>query len=308
MTDAETGLRRFQVEGGERSLLEPYDRVSSGRSPRCGRCAPCWLGRSRAGPTASGSPRRRPCRSRPPGTDRPTRGPRWTATARAPIPRSTSASRLFDSFRTANAAVGRRLQAERDAGRRATPCDNLNLDPWVVLHAPVIAMVMAGLVGRRMSRSLTGPLADLHRVVTRQHQGERDLGRARTSRSPRSATSPRDFNRLLGQQRGAQPRAGAGPDDARLDPRHEPGPSLGHRTSTRALQRVNDQARRRSRRRTGCCSTPWPTTARTIEDRLQWHTEDLPGPSRRCRRSWPSRSAPSTRRSCSRDGRLLRHR
>src|SRR6478752_5259 len=167
MTDAETGLRGFQVSGGERSLLEPYDSGQQ-RTFTALRTVRTLLARAE-----QGRPDREQVLAAQTAQEQAARD--WWAYARASVdryrpgadPEVVVGTPLFDSFRTANAAVGHRLQAERDAGRRAT-VDNLNLDTWVVLLATVIAMVMAGLVGRRMSRALTGPLADLHRVVTRQ--------------------------------------------------------------------------------------------------------------------------------------------
>ena len=195
MTDAETGLRGFQVSGGERSLLEPYDSGQQ-RTFSALRTVRTLLARAE-----QGRPDRERVLAAQAVQEQAARD--WWAYARASVdryrpgadPEVDLGKPLFDSFRTANAAVGHRLQAERDAGRRAT-VDNLNLDTWVVLLATVIAMVMAGLVGRRMSRALTGPLADLHRVVTRQHQGERDLRAREDQQITEIRDLAADFNRL----------------------------------------------------------------------------------------------------------------
>ena len=195
MTDAETGLRGFQVSGGERSLLEPYDSGQQ-RTFSALRTVRTLLARAE-----QGRPDREQVLAAQTAQEQAARD--WWAYARASVdryrpgadPEVVVGKPLFDSFRTANAAVGHRLQAERDAGRRAT-VDNLNLDTWVVLLATVFAMVMAGLVGRRMSRALTGPLADLHRVVTRQHQGERDLRAREDQEITEIRDLAADFNRL----------------------------------------------------------------------------------------------------------------
>ena len=195
MTDAETGLRGFQVSGGERSLLEPYGSGQQ-RTFSALRAVRTLLARAE-----QGRPERAQVLAAQAAQEQAAQD--WWAYARASVDRYRPGADpgvdrgkpLFDRFRAANATVGQRLQTQRDAGRVAT-VDNLNLDTWVVLFAAVIAMVTAGLVGRRMSRALTGPLDDLHRVVTRQHEGERDLRAREDQQITEIRNLAADFNRL----------------------------------------------------------------------------------------------------------------
>jgi CHASE3 domain sensor protein len=196
MTDAETGLRGFQVSGGERSLLEPYTQGEQ-RTRSALRTVRTLLSRAEEG-------RRDRARVLAAQTAQETAASAWWAYAHASVesyrpgvdPGVDRAKPLFDRFRAANAAVGQRLKAERDIGRTAT-VENLNLDTVLVLVLALVAMLLAAFVGRRMTRALTGPLHDLHGVVTRQNGGERDL----RAREDQTITEIRDlaadFNRLL---------------------------------------------------------------------------------------------------------------
>ena len=217
MTDAETGLRGFQVSGGERSLLEPYTHGEQ-RTRSALRTVRTLLVTRRGG-------RRDHARVLAAQTAQETAAAAWWAYAHASVegyrpgidPGVDRAKPLFDRFRAANAAVGQRLKAERDIGRTAT-VENLNLDTVLVLVLAVAAMLLAAFVGRRMTRVLTGPLDDLHGVVTRQNGGERDLRAREDRRSPRSVTwrptSTGCWRRTSGST-SSRPRGADAPADAR---------------------------------------------------------------------------------------------
>src|SRR6478735_7829814 len=169
MTDAETGLRGFQVSGGERSLLEPYDSGQQ-RTFTALQTVRTLLARAE-----QGRPDRAQVLAAQAAQEQAARD--WWAYARASVDR-------YRPGADPEVVVGKPL------------FDSFHLDTWVVLLATVLAMVMAGLVGRRMSRALTGPLADLHRVVTRQHQGERDLRAREDQQITEIRDLAADFNRL----------------------------------------------------------------------------------------------------------------
>jgi len=196
MSDGETGLRGYQLSGGEPSLLEPYgqgeqrtgaalrtvrtllEKVEEGRPDRAVVLA-AQAAQEKAAADWWTFARRSVQEYRPggdPGVDR--------------------GKPLFDAFRAANATVGQRLQEKRNAGRTAT-VDNLNLDTVVVLLTALVAMILAGLVGRRMTRALTAPVQGLHAVVTRQNNGDRDLRAREDQQITEIRDLAADFNRLL---------------------------------------------------------------------------------------------------------------
>ena len=118
MSDGETGLRGYQLSGGEPSLLQPY-RTGEQRTGTALRRVRTLLERPRrAGPTARRSSPPRPPRRRPPQTGGPTPAGPWRTTPGS-NPEVDRGKPLFDAFRAANATVGQRLQAA--TGRRARP-------------------------------------------------------------------------------------------------------------------------------------------------------------------------------------------
>ena len=187
MTDAETGLRGFQVSGGERSLLEPYTHGEQ-RTRSALRTVRTLLSRAEEG-------RRDHARVLAAQTAQETAAAAWWAYAHASVegyrpgidPGVDRAKPLFDRFRAANAAVGQRLKAERDIGRTAT-VENLNLDTVLVLVLAVAAMLLAAFVGRRMTRVLAGAWTTCMASSPARTAGSGTCGRARTRRSPRSVT------------------------------------------------------------------------------------------------------------------------
>jgi signal transduction histidine kinase/CHASE3 domain sensor protein len=196
MSDGETGLRGYQLSGGEPSLLQPY-RTGEQRTGMALRRVRTLLEQAEKG---------RPDRA----TVLAAQGAQekaaadWWAYARRSVedyrpggnPEVDRGKPLFDAFRAANATVGQRLQEQRDAGRAAT-VDNLNLDTVVVLLTALVAMLLAAFVGRRMTRALTGPVQGLHGVVTRQNRGERDLRAREDQQITEIRDLAADFNRLL---------------------------------------------------------------------------------------------------------------
>ncbi len=190
MSDGETGLRGYQLSGGEPSLLQPYN-TGEQRTGAALRTVRTLLEQAE-----KGRPDRVTVLAAHAAQERAAAD--WWAYARRSVqdyhpgsnPGVDRGKPLFDAFRAANATVGQRLQEQRDAGRTAT-VDNLNLDTVVVLLTALVAMLLAAFVGRRMTRALTVPLHGLHGVVTRQNRGSGTCARGRTSRSPRSVTWPR---------------------------------------------------------------------------------------------------------------------
>jgi signal transduction histidine kinase/CHASE3 domain sensor protein len=196
MSDGETGLRGYQLSGGELSLLEPYVAGEERTTSALGTL------RRLLERAEKGRPERSTVLAAQDVQEKAAR--QWWAFARRSVdgyrpgsdPGVDRGKPLFDAFRAANATVGQRLQAQRDVGRDAT-VHNLNLDTAVVLLAALVAMALAALVGRRMTRALTSPLYDLHGVVTRQNKGERELRAREDQQVTEIRDLAADFNRLL---------------------------------------------------------------------------------------------------------------
>jgi two-component system, OmpR family, phosphate regulon sensor histidine kinase PhoR len=196
MSDGETGLRGYQLSGGEPSLLEPYGKGEQ-RTGAALRTVRALLERAEKG-------RRDRATVLAAQAAQEKAAAEWWAYARRSVqdyrpgddPGVDRGKPLFDAFRAANTAVGQRLQAQRNAGRTAT-VDNLNLDTVVVLLTALLAMLLAAFVGRRMTRALTRPLQGLHGVVTRQNKGERDLRAREDQQITEIRDLAADFNRLL---------------------------------------------------------------------------------------------------------------
>ena len=166
MTDAETSLRGFQVSGGERSLLEPYDSGQQ-RTFSALRTVRTLLARAE-----QGRPHREQVLAAQAVQEQAARD--WWAYARASVdryrPRRRSRGRPRQAPVRQRSAPptprsGHRLQAERDAGR-GPPWTTSPWTPGWCSLAAVIAMVMAGLADAGCRARSPGPLA---RPATGRH-------------------------------------------------------------------------------------------------------------------------------------------
>ena len=110
---------------------------------------------------------------------------------------------LFDRFRQANAALGEHITTElgqaRDAARTASEAGTA-----ATIAATLAALVAAFVLGRRAARSMSRPIAELRGTVIRQREGEPGA-RAREDQGFLEIRSlAADFNALSEQNLGLQ--------------------------------------------------------------------------------------------------------
>ena len=156
MSDGETGLRGYQLSGGEPSLLQPY-RTGEQRTGTALRRVRTLLEQAEKDRPDRGTVLAAQAAQEKAAAD-------WWAYARRSVADYRPGSNLevnrgkplFDAFRAANATVGQRLQEQRDAGRAAT-VDNLNLDTVVMLTALVAMLLAAFVAGGDPRADRTGP-------------------------------------------------------------------------------------------------------------------------------------------------------
>ncbi|MEU4425382.1 ATP-binding protein [Actinoplanes sp. NPDC024001] len=196
MTDAETGLRGFQLTG-EQLFLEPYrsgagaagaalDRVAESTRDEAVRrlldrqraAVRTWLDEHAAPILAPGAP----VAPVAPGTDD-------AGAARG--------KQLFDELRRVNDAVADALTAERRTADRAATSATRLLDGIAI--ALVTAILLVGyLVARTGRRQLLAPLAQLGDTIRRLTAGDRSA-RAEPSGAPELRTVIEAFNDLAAQ-------------------------------------------------------------------------------------------------------------
>jgi signal transduction histidine kinase/CHASE3 domain sensor protein len=197
LTDAETGIRGFQLTG-DRAFLEPYERgvaayprqfrdALTASNPQARRllaeqesAAAAWLGTFA-----------RPVTGAPPGA------------SRVDVALNARGKRLFDEIRTRNAAVATRLGIDEEVAADEFRFV-INLTQGAIALLSLMCVLIALVVAGRTSRLLLSPLSHLQTVLHRLAGGERSA-RATVAGPP----EVRDLARTLNSSLDATDRAEA---------------------------------------------------------------------------------------------------
>ena len=110
---------------------------------------------------------------------------------------------LFDSFRRVNAALGQHIEAERDQTRTAA-LTAATAGMAASIAATLVAMLVAFVLGRRAARSISAPLAALRDTMNRQRRGEPGARAREDQGSLELRSLAADFNALTEQNQGLQ--------------------------------------------------------------------------------------------------------
>ncbi|MEP7034412.1 MAG: diguanylate cyclase [Dermatophilaceae bacterium] len=129
----------------------------------------------------------------------------WAYAVRAQVPGArdeqntlAQGDALFAAFRQANAALGRHLTNERDEARSAVQTFR-SRGIAASITVTLMALVLALLLGRKATRSMSRPMAELRDTMARQRGGESDARAREDQGSAELRSLAADFNALTGQ-------------------------------------------------------------------------------------------------------------
>jgi diguanylate cyclase (GGDEF)-like protein len=105
---------------------------------------------------------------------------------------------LFAGFREANTALGGHLTAERDQARSAAQTTG-SRGTATSIAVTLVALALASILGRRVARSMSRPMAELRDTMTRQQGGESDARAREDQGSAELRSLAADFNALTEQ-------------------------------------------------------------------------------------------------------------